>query len=145
MTTLSPTWTASTTYAATPGNPFTLGVASGGMPARPVRVEYEVAYDENFRHPVRRGSVVATPELGHSVHPEVRGLLPDHVYYYRFRTGREVSPTGRTRTAPLPHSTPRDLKFAFASCNAMDCQTGPTRPGRRPRVGPRRSRMTPGH
>ncbi|MEV6266187.1 alkaline phosphatase D family protein [Kribbella sp. NPDC051936] len=137
-------WTASTTYAAPSGtgNPFTLGVASGdpqwnsvvlwtrlatdpyavdgkgGMPAKPVRVEYEVARDENFRHVVRRGSVVATPELGHSVHPEVQGLQPDHVYYYRFRTGAEVSPTGRTRTTPHPFAQPRELRFAFASCNA---------------------------
>ncbi|GAB2664898.1 alkaline phosphatase D family protein [Kribbella swartbergensis] len=137
-------WDASTTYAVPSGsgNPFTLGVASGdpqydgvvlwtrlatdsfavdgkgGMPARPVRVEYEIARDEQFRHVVRRSSVVATPELGHSVHPEVRGLQPDHVYYYRFRTGGEVSPTGRTRTTPHPFASPRELKFAFASCNA---------------------------
>ncbi|GAA0572550.1 alkaline phosphatase [Kribbella sandramycini] len=137
-------WDASTTYAAptSAGNPFTLGVASGdpqyssvvlwtrlatdpyavdgkgGMPARPVRVEYEVALDERFRYVVRRGSVVATPELGHSVHPEIHGLLPDHVYYYRFRTGHQVSPTGRTRTTPHPFASPRELRFAFASCNA---------------------------
>ena len=61
---------------------------------------------------------MATPELGHSVHPEVRGLQPDHVYYYRFRTGAEVSPTGRTRTTPHPFVQPRELRFAFASCNA---------------------------
>ncbi|WP_405063513.1 alkaline phosphatase D family protein [Kribbella sp. NBC_01505] len=137
-------WDASTTYAApaAAGNPFTLGVGSGdpqydsvvlwtrlatdpfaidgkgGVPAKPVRVEYEVALDEHFRYVVRRASVVATPELGHSVHPEVRGLLPDHVYYYRFRTGHQVSPVGRTRTTPHPFTTPRQLKFAFASCNA---------------------------
>ncbi len=137
-------WDASTTYAAPSGsgNPFTLGVASGdpeynsvvlwtrlatdpyaidgrgGMPNKPVRVEYEVATDERFRHVVRRSSVVATPELGHSVHPEVGGLLPDHEYYYRFRTGGEVSRTGRTRTTPHPLASPRELRFAFASCNA---------------------------
>ncbi|MEU4390691.1 alkaline phosphatase D family protein [Kribbella sp. NPDC023855] len=137
-------WDASTTYAAPAGagNPFTLGVASGdprynsvvlwtrlaldpfavdgrgGMPAKAVRVEYEVARDANFRHVVRRSSVVATPELGHSVHPEVNGLLPDHEYYYRFRTGGEISTVGRTRTTPHPLSSPREVRFAFASCNA---------------------------
>ncbi|TWD80890.1 alkaline phosphatase D [Kribbella amoyensis] len=137
-------WDASTTYAAPSGtgNPFTLGVASGdpqydsvvlwtrlaldpfavdghgGMPAKPVRVEYEVARDERFRHIVRRSSVVATPELGHSVHPEITGLQPDHEYFYRYRTGTEVSATGRTRTTPHPYSSPRELRFAFASCNA---------------------------
>ncbi|GEC03716.1 alkaline phosphatase [Streptomyces spinoverrucosus] len=137
-------WTASAAYAA-PAHlayPFTLGVASGdplhdgvvlwtrlapeafaedgsgGMPDRPVRVEYEVARDERFRAVVRRGSVVATPELGHSVHPEVSGLQPARDYFYRFRVGRHISPVGRTRTAPHPYAMPRRLRFAFASCQA---------------------------
>ncbi|MFC0626433.1 alkaline phosphatase D family protein [Kribbella deserti] len=136
-------WDASTTFAAPKaGNPFTLGVASGdprhdgvvlwtrlapdpfavdgraGMPARPVRVEYEVSRDPLFRHVVRRSSVVATPELGHSVHPEVHGLAPDREYYFRFRTAGEISPIGRTKTTPQPLANPRELRFAFASCNA---------------------------
>ncbi|MFW6599153.1 PhoD-like phosphatase N-terminal domain-containing protein [Propionibacteriaceae bacterium Y2011] len=76
-----------------PGEPFTLGVASGdplpesvvlwtrlapeplaedglgGMPQRRVPVRWEVAADEGFRQIVRRGTVVATPEMNHSVHP----------------------------------------------------------------------------
>ncbi|MET9022531.1 alkaline phosphatase D family protein [Actinopolymorpha sp. NPDC004070] len=92
------------------------GDGSGGMPPIPVRVEYEVAADDRFRRVVRRGRVVATPELGHSVHPEIVGLEPDRVYYYRFRVGRTLSPVGRTRTTPLASSSPRDLAFAFASC-----------------------------
>jgi len=136
-------WSAAGAYAAPKsGGPFTLGVASGdpapdgvvlwtrlatdpfavdgkgGMPATPVRVEYEVALDERFRAVVRRGSVVATPELGHSVHPEIHGLAPDHEYYYRFRAGGEISPVGRTRTMPPLLSNPRELNFAFASCQA---------------------------
>ncbi|WP_436790118.1 alkaline phosphatase D family protein [Yinghuangia sp. YIM S10712] len=138
------TWSASPAYAAPTGlgNPFTLGVASGdpmhdsvvlwtrlapdpfavdgrgGMPDQPVRVEYEVAKDERFRSAVRRGSVVAMPELGHSVHPEVSGLAPGHEYFYRFRVGGEISRVGRTRTTPHPRSQPRRLRFAFASCQA---------------------------
>jgi alkaline phosphatase D len=136
-------WNAASAYAAPKaGNPFTLGVASGdpapngvvlwtrlapdpfavdgkgGMPATPVRVEYEVALDERFRAVVRRGSAIATPELGHSVHPEVNGLAPDREYFYRFRAGGELSPAGRTRTMPSPYSNPRELNFAFASCQA---------------------------
>ncbi|MFF5989509.1 alkaline phosphatase D family protein [Prauserella flavalba] len=137
-------WSAASSYAAPAlkANPFSLGVASGdplpggvvlwtrvapdpfaadgsgGMPAKPVRVEYEVAVDERFRGVVRRGSVVATPELGHSVHPEVHGLAPDREYFYRFRTGGEISMTGRTRTTPAVWSNPRELNFAFASCQA---------------------------
>ncbi len=80
-----------------PDDVFTLGVASGdpepdsvvlwtrlapdpldggGMPARRFRVEWEVAEDEGFRRVVRRGSEIAGPELGHSVHAEPRGLRP---------------------------------------------------------------------
>jgi alkaline phosphatase D len=136
-------WNAASAFAAPKaGSLFTLGVGSGdpapdgvvlwtrlasdpfavdgkgGMPDTPVRVEYEVALDDRFRHVVRRGSAVATPELGHSVHPEIHGLAPDHEYFYRFRTGGEISPVGRTRTMPPTFSNPRELNFAFASCQA---------------------------
>lgn len=137
-------WSSSSAYAlpAADGDLFTLGVASGdprhdsvvlwtrlakspydadgtaGMPNRPIRVHYEVARDETFRRIVRKGSVVATPELGHSVHPEVGGLEPERHYWYRFRVGRDISPVGRTRTAPRPDASPQQLRFAFASCQA---------------------------
>ncbi|MFG2431926.1 alkaline phosphatase D family protein [Streptomyces sp. NPDC048590] len=137
-------WEAQSAYAAPAlkGDPFTLGVASGdptwdgfvlwtrlapdpfaqdgmgGMPATLVRVEYEVALDERFRRVVRRGSVVASPELAHSVHPEVHGLAPDRTYWFRFKAGSAISPVGRTRTTPAPWDSPRELKFAFASCQA---------------------------
>ena len=135
-------WSAGSASAAprAAGNPFMLGVGSGdpaadgvvlwtrlapeplatdgsgGMPSAPVKVEYEVARDQRFRSVVKRGSVVATPELGHSVHPEIHGLAPDHGYFYRFRAMGEISPTGRTRTAPVRTASPRELNFAFASC-----------------------------
>ena len=81
--------------------PFTLGVASGdplpdgvvlwtrlapypleggGMPMSRVDVGWEVASDRAFRSTVRQGTVVARPELGHSVHVEVTGLEPDREY-----------------------------------------------------------------
>ncbi|MFI5717353.1 alkaline phosphatase D family protein [Nocardia sp. NPDC051750] len=122
------------------GNPFTLGVASGdptsdgvvlwtrlapdplapdgsgGMDRNPVTVEYEVAHDEGFRKVVHRGEVVADRALGHSVHPEVHGLEPGHWYFYRFRAGAAISPTGRTRTSPAAGRPVDRLRFAFASC-----------------------------
>ncbi len=138
------TWSAASSFASPlrAGNPFTLGVASGdplpdgvvlwtrlaadpfaedgsgGMSPEPVRVEYEVATDEKFADVVRRDSVVATPELGHSVHPEITGLEPDREYFYRFRAGGEISMAGRTRTTPALTSAPSALNFAFASCQA---------------------------
>ncbi|WP_198663274.1 alkaline phosphatase D family protein [Jiangella endophytica] len=88
----------------------------GGMPPRPVPVRYEVATDESFRQVVRRGAAVASPELAHSVHPQVDGLDPGREYFYRFHAGRQVSPTGRTKTLPAgPDAT---FRFATASCQA---------------------------
>jgi alkaline phosphatase D len=118
-------------------NPFTLGVASGdplpdgivlwtrlapdpmaggGMPPTRVAVRWEVARDEAFRVIARSGSTLATPELAHSVHADVRGLEPGRPYWYRFIAGDEVSPVGRTFTAPPARSAPEQLRFAFASC-----------------------------
>lgn len=121
-------------------NPFTLGIASGepdstsvvlwtrlapeplapdgsgGMPQRRVLVQWEIAEDEAFRRVVRRGTEIATPELAHSVHAEVHGLLPAREYFYRFRVGREISPVGRTKTTPAPGARAPRLRFAFASC-----------------------------
>lgn len=125
-----------------PKDPFTLGVASGdplpdgvvlwtrlamdpldpdgrgGMPDRDIEVSYEVAEDKGFARVVRRGSAVATPELAHSVHPEVSGLRPARDYYYRFRVGEHISPVGRTRTAPEAGAMVPLLSIATASCQA---------------------------
>jgi alkaline phosphatase D len=124
------------------GDPFALGVASGdpwpdsvvlwtrlapdplaldgtgGMPARKVAVGWQLATDERFRHVVRNGRTFAVPELAHSVHLEVFGLEPGREYFYRFRAGHAVSPTGRTRTAPAPWARVRELSFGVASCQA---------------------------
>lgn len=115
--------------------PFTLGVASGdplpdgvvlwtrlapeplaggGMTAERVTVRWEVAGDDAFRGIVRSGSTVATPELAHSIHADVRGLEPDRPYWYRFMAGDDVSPVGRTHTAPAAGSRPTNVRFAFA-------------------------------
>ena len=123
-------------------DPFTLGVASGdplpdgvvlwtrlapepldpdgrgGMPAVDRAVQWEVALDERFRCVVRRGSVITTAALGHSVHVEVSGLDPARVYHYRFRAGGHVSPTGTTRTAPAPGAPNTRLVFALACCQS---------------------------
>jgi alkaline phosphatase D len=119
-------------------NPFSLGVASGdpdnhgmvlwtrlapkpllpggGMPPQAVEVAWQVAEDEAMKKVVASGTTVATPQLGHSVHVEVSKLKPDRWYWYRFRAGNAESPVGRTRTMPDPTVMPKQLKFAFASC-----------------------------
>lgn len=88
----------------------------GGMPSRKVAVQWEVALDEKFNRVVKRGTERALPEEAHTVHADVRGLEPHHEYFYRFRVDGEISPTGRTRTAPAPGTSP-ELHFAFASCS----------------------------
>jgi alkaline phosphatase D len=123
-------------------DPFTLGVASGdplpdsvllwtrlaptpyqadgGLPAQRVPVAWEIALDDRFRRVVRRGTATAHPEFQHTVHVEVGGLTPGHVYHYRFRAGRWISPTGRTRTAPPRHSRFPGLSFGLVSCQRYD-------------------------
>jgi alkaline phosphatase D len=118
-------------------NPFALGVASGdpsaagvvlwtrldrealnaaGASSARIGVRWEVAEDDSFRRVVRRGSSIAGPELGHSVHVEVERLRPGRDYWYRFTAGGEASATGRTRTAPAAGASPEQFRFAFVSC-----------------------------
>ncbi|WP_199438957.1 alkaline phosphatase D family protein [Umezawaea beigongshangensis] len=94
-------------------DPFAPG---GGMQPRKVPVEWQIARDERFRRIVAAGSAWALPELAHSVHVEVNGLAPDQEWFYRFRYRQDVSPVGRTRTAPRPGARGGSLAFAFASC-----------------------------
>jgi alkaline phosphatase D len=92
----------------------------GGMPRQNVAVRWEVATDEKFRRVVQRGTAVARPELGHSVHVEVRGLAPRRPYFYRFKAGSETSPVGRTKTTPPLGAYTSRLSFAFASCQQYE-------------------------
>ena len=123
-------------------DPFTFGVASGdpdhesvilwtrlapkplepggGMPKAPVEVYWEIAEDSSFKKIVQSGKINATPELGHSVHIEPRGLKPDHWYSYRFKSGDATSPIGRTRTMPAPDASPDKLRFAVTSCQNFE-------------------------
>lgn len=116
--------------------PFTLGVASGSprhdsvviwtrllpdplnanaLPPAVYKVLWEVAEDQQFTRIVRQGEVFALPDLAHSVHVDVTGLLPGRWYWYRFMHGDAISPVARTRTAPDAGNI-SPLKLAVASC-----------------------------
>ena len=95
-------------------------LAGGGMPHIAVEVQWEVAADEAMRQVVQKGTSLARPELGHSVHVELTGLEPGRHYWYRFRAGREASPIGRTRTAPAADAAPTALRFASAGCQLWE-------------------------
>jgi alkaline phosphatase D len=118
-------------------NPFSLGVASGdptpdgavlwsrlapdplnggGLGTEAINVRWEVATDEGMKSVVKRGTTIARPDLGHSIHVELEGLRPSAWYWYRFDAGGESSPIGRTRTAPPANATPDRFRFAFVSC-----------------------------
>ena len=79
------------------GYPFRLGVASGSplpdsvilwtrvapdpldpgrTPPLALTLRWEMAHDGAFRNIVAKGTVLATPELAHSVRVDVRGLQP---------------------------------------------------------------------
>jgi len=122
------------------GYPFTLGVASGdpapdgavlwtrlapaplsgngGMPDKPIAVQWEVANDEAFANVVARGEETAVAADAHSVHAEPQGLLGGREYFYRFKANGEISPVGRTKTAPA--GAVSALAFAFASCQQYE-------------------------
>jgi alkaline phosphatase D len=117
--------------------PFSLGVASGdpwptsvvlwtrlapnplkepSLPLINIPIQWQVATDETMRQVVAKGTVLATPELAHSVRVVVEGLQPGHWYWYQFKAGSEISPMGRTRTAPAPGDGDQQLKLAMVSC-----------------------------
>ncbi len=121
-----------------PGDPFTLGVASGdpwpdgfviwtrlataplepggGMGTEPVEVGWEVAADPRFASIARRGTALARAEAAHAVHVEVAGLAPGRPWFYRFRACGHASALGRARTAPAPGAAPARLGLALAGC-----------------------------
>ena len=121
-------------------HPFQLGVASGeprpdaivlwtrlaprpleplgGLEPRRYRVRWELAEDDAFTQTVRQGEVWADPEYAHSVHIDVGGLRPARHYFYRFESGGDLSPVGRTKTAPAAGARLDRMAFAFASCQA---------------------------
>jgi len=125
-----------------PAYPFALGVASGeplpdgvvlwtrlaprpreaggGLAPEPIEVAWQVAEDEAMTRVVQRGTAVADPAWAHAVHVEVSGLRPARWYWYQFKAGTEVSPKGRTRTAPPADAAPERLRFAFASCQNFE-------------------------
>ena len=119
-----------------PGDPFTLGVASGdpdttsvvlwtrlapdplhggGMPDADVAVTWELASDEDFGGVLATGTAVATATFAHSVHVVATPDSPTtSQLFYRFTVGTYTSPTGRTRLAPTGEVA--STTFVSASC-----------------------------
>jgi alkaline phosphatase D len=90
---------------------------SGTDAASRPRVRWEVARDEAFRQIVRRGEVSTAPARDFTVKVDVTGLQPGARYHYRFSSGGERSPVGRTRT--LPAAAVTRIRLAVASCSNL--------------------------
>ncbi len=116
---------------------FGLGVASGDPDANSVvlwtrlvgdlpdevGVIWELGPDPDLATIVATGSVSSSSLLGHSLHIVAGGLTPDRGWYYRFRSGDQTSPVGRTRTLPDPARTvdpARPLMIGASSCQRID-------------------------
>ncbi|MDQ3417938.1 MAG: alkaline phosphatase D family protein [Acidobacteriota bacterium] len=89
------------------------GTAASSRP----RVRWEVARDETFRQVIRRGEVTAVAARDFTVKVDVTGLQPGSRYHYRFVSGGERSPAGRTRT--LPVADVARIRLAVASCSNL--------------------------
>lgn len=130
----SPGTTSPVPSADLPGDPFTLGVASGdpdatsvvlwtrlapdplnggGMPDSDIDVLWEVSASEAFDAIAASGIATAHAEHAHSLH--VVAAVDPGSWYYRFRVGDYTSPVGRTVIAPADGSVDR-ARFAAASC-----------------------------
>jgi phosphodiesterase/alkaline phosphatase D-like protein len=114
--------------AAAPGGVFAHGVASGdpdhesvvlwsrltAEAAEPQKVAWQAAESEDFARPAAEGEVIASPENDFTCKAVASGLKPGRRYFYRFRAGNAVSPTGRTRT--VPEGRLDAARFAIVSC-----------------------------
>ena len=110
--------------------PFQHGVASGDPLADRVilwtritlpsvngtlKLTYTVATDPALTNVVRRGAALTDADRDHTVKVDVTGLSAGTTYYYRFAFDNQVSPIGRTRTAPAGPLA--RLRLAVVSCS----------------------------
>ncbi|MGA9371676.1 MAG: alkaline phosphatase D family protein [Solirubrobacterales bacterium] len=107
---------------------FDLGVASGfprprgielwtrlGEIKRTSKLHVIVAKDRHFKHVVEEKLVTARRDRDFTARTFVKGLKPDHQYFYRFVTKQSKSPIGRFKTAP-PLNSSKPIRIAFYSC-----------------------------
>ncbi|MEO6509717.1 MAG: alkaline phosphatase D family protein [Nocardioides sp.] len=107
-------WTRATPPPRGKGDP--VATPGSGLGA-PLNVTWEMSLDEDFHRIVRRGVVRTSPASDHTVKVDVTGLATYTRYWYRFRAEGEVSPVGRTQTAPDEANHVHALRFALVSCS----------------------------
>jgi alkaline phosphatase D len=107
---------------------FLDGVASGEPSARAVTfwsrldtgrprsgARLVVARDPGLRRVVATAVVPTGRGVNGALKARIGGLRPSTEYFYLWESGTDVSPVGRTRTAP-PASASEPLRLAFSSC-----------------------------
>ena len=83
--------------------------------AADLTVRWTVSTDSGFKQVVARGEGRTGAWRDFTVKVDVTGLAPATTYYYRFETGAERSPVGRTRT--LPTGSVQGLRLGVVSCS----------------------------
>lgn len=95
--------------------------AANTGPAAGISVSWEMARNPAFADVVATGEANATEPHDYTVNVDVGGLEPGSRYYYRFTSeSGEISPTGRTLTAPAEEGSTAatSLRIGVASCAA---------------------------
>ncbi len=80
-----------------------------------IEVQWEMAEDSDFTTLTASGTLATDASRDYTVKVDVTGLLPDRIYYYRFRADQTISPVGRTRS--LPAGTTERVRLAVMSCS----------------------------
>lgn len=112
--------------------PFAHGVASGDpisnsvvlwtrvtAPEAQVTVRWEISSTQDFHAIVATGDVTTDSSRDYTIHVDPFSLQSATVYFYRFIVtsgsySGQVSPTGRTKTAPAPGTPVDQLTLAVA-------------------------------
>ena len=129
----SPTMTPYMSVTETASGVFAHGVASGDPDATSVvlwtrvspqesapagatiTVEWEAASDANFTTILHRGTAITGASRDWTVKILLGELNAGAIYFYRFRVGDNISPTGRTKT--LPDGAIDKARFGVVSCS----------------------------
>jgi alkaline phosphatase D len=80
-----------------------------------VEGQWELASDAKFARIVGSGPFSTGPDRDFTVKVLATRLVPGRQYFFRFKVGNAVSPTGRTRTLPVGRI--ERLGIALASCS----------------------------
>jgi alkaline phosphatase D len=94
---------------------WTRCVNADGSPAD-VPLSLQVSTNDRFDTLLAQVPLVASAAWDFTVRAKVTGLPPATTLFYRFVAGSDVSPVGRTRTAPAPDAAVPQLRLAWMTC-----------------------------